>query len=411
MYFPPNPPACAAAIWLVEDDGTGLRRVTTPKPYKAHAQPAWSPLGTHIAYTAEGSVWVAERDGSNPKRIVEGDHPTWSPDGLSIVVSRDTTTRDSRGETILGDRELFAVAVDGLVTRQLTNTPEDESLPQLSGDGTKVVFTRTTSYAQDATLRPTARDGLFSLNLIDGREERVLSTDIALDTQFGARFSPDGKQLAFSVGISIYTMNADGSDLRRRTEPYTAIAATWSGLHSLVFVRTEVRTSGLGRLDLRTGDLKQLTPMEAYGPGHLDWTPVGGLDSLDLPPDKLPPAMSLFDARTGRQAGSRRRPAAAAAAVRTVRAGDLKYVAADASGLRTARVAFGRRGRKRCRFLGRRRYSKPRSCRRPIYQRVRAWEAFTARLRPGPYVVYMRTKDARGNRSRRARRLYLRIRR
>ena len=410
-YFPPNPPACAAAIWVVEDDGTGLRRLTTPAPYKGHAQPAWSPLGTHIAYTAEGAVWVAEGDGSHPKRIVEGDNPTWSPDGLSIVVSRDTTTRDSRGETILGDRELFAVAVDGLVIRQLTNTPEDESLPRLSGDGTKVLFTRTTSYAQDMTMRPTARNGLFSLNPINGREERLLATDIPFDAQFGARFSPDGRRLAFSVGLSIYTMNADGSDLRRRTEPHTALDATWSGLDSLVYVRPAARTSGLERFDLRTGGRRQLTPMEVYGPGDPDWAPAGGLASLTLPPDKLPPAMSLFDARTGRQAGSRRRPAAAAAAVRSVRARDLKYVAADASGLRTARVAFGHRGRKRCRFVGRRRYSKPRSCRRPIYQRARAWAALTARLRPGPYVVYMRTKDARGNRSRRARHIYLRIRR
>jgi hypothetical protein len=249
------------------------------------------------------------------------------------------------------------------------------------------------------------------LNLIDGREERLLATDIPFDSQFGASFSPDGNRLAFSIGISIYTMNADGSDLRRRTEPYTAIDATWSGLHSLVFVQTTPHTSALGRLDLRTGDRKQLTPLEIYGPSHLDWAPAGGLDSLNLPTDKLPPAMSLFDARTGRQAGARRRAAASAAAVRSVRAGDLKYMAADASGLRTSRVAFGRLGRKRCRFLGRRRYSKPRSCRRPIYQRVRGWEALTARLRAGSYVVYTRTKDARGNRSRRARRVYLRIRR
>jgi len=170
----------------------------------------------------------------------------------------------------------------------------------------------------------------------------------------------------------------------------------------------------MAELDRATSKIRAILPMEVHGPQAADWAPPGGLAALDPPIDIAAPGLGLFDVGARRRVGSRKQPRASAARTRGVRPKDLSYMAADVSGLRVVRVAFGRRSRKRCRFLGRRSYSRPRSCRRPLYRKVGspgAWKAITARLRPGVHVVYVRTKDARGNRTRRARRVYLTIRR
>lgn len=427
FFIPPSPQQCRPAIWLIGDDGSGRRRLTEggQDAFGADRGAAWSPDGQRIAYASGGFIWVMGADGSNPRRVTEGEGPTWTPDGLRIVVSRKEGALGTPGSY-----DLFAVTLDGRVTTRLTSTPYDEVLPDLSPDGTEVIFTRRPSGEQmfrylgpgGATLPPEieAGAGLFSLRVVDGRERRLLSTDIDVDSQFGPRFSLDGRRLVFSSGFSLYTIGADGTDLRRRTQHLTAFDPTWAGLDELIYARNRDPSGpgawSLARLDLGGNaaitDITTPSPEIEAGP---DWSPVGGLVALDPPADRLAPALGLLDAKTGRQAGTRRRPTRAlASAVRTVKRRDLRYLAADASGLRGVRVAFGHRSRRRCRFLGRRSYTRPRRCNRPLFRSVTGpprWRAFTSRLRAGSYVVYMRATDARANRMKRARRIYLRVRR
>lgn len=55
-----------------------------------------SPAGDRIAFASEAgdgwSIWVAEPDGSNVRRVTRGDgeYPAWSADGNWILFSRDT---------------------------------------------------------------------------------------------------------------------------------------------------------------------------------------------------------------------------------------------------------------------------------------------------------------------------------
>ena len=424
----PDPQKCRPAIWLISDDGRGRKRLTDggEDVFGTDTSPAWSPDGQRIAYASGREVWVMGADGSNPRRVTEGESPTWAPDGLRVVVSRKEGALG-----FPGTYDLYAVTIDGLATTKLTSTPFDEVLPDLSPDGTKVVFTRRASAEQrfrhlgpgGAPLPPEiqAGEGLYSLSLPNGAERRLLSTDIEVDTQFGARFSLDGRRFVFSSRFSLYTIGADGSDLRRRTERTTAFDPTWAGTDELIYTRNHAPDApsdswSLARLDLgENGGITDITTPSPVIEGGADWSPLGGLASVKPPADRLPPALGLLDAGSGRQAGARRPPRRGqASAVRTVKRGDLRYLAADASGLRGIRVAFGRRARGRCRFLVRRSYTRPRRCARPVYRRVTgrpSWRALTARLRPGSYVVYLRAADARGNRMKRPRLAYMRLRR
>ena len=98
----------AGAIYLMDADGSNIRRLTPPD-IGAHA-PNWSPDGLRIAFSSNcctgqnSDVWLIGRDGRGLTRItkscVQGcddwgylnSFPSWSPDGGSIAFSQAMAT-------------------------------------------------------------------------------------------------------------------------------------------------------------------------------------------------------------------------------------------------------------------------------------------------------------------------------
>ncbi|MBA2794138.1 MAG: PD40 domain-containing protein [Thermoleophilaceae bacterium] len=300
-------PSCRPAIWLVEDDGSGLRRLTNggehpPGQHQPGAdfEPAWSPDGQRIAYGSSGTVMVASVNGGQPRRITFGNTPAWTPDGLGVVVSAPDET-DPIGT---GDLNLYAVSIDGSRTNQLTFSPEDEVAPELSPDGRRLLFSRRLSGQQRFGNRaprepppefvPGARLGWFSMSLPDRREERMVLSD--QDPGWGARFSPDGQRIALSLFGSLHTMNADGTNLRRHSAQ-GSVSPTWAGLDSLIYVRFPPGGSGKPglaklRLDNDAQPVAITTSASRFGDNTPDWHPVGGLLGR-LPLEALRPSSSF----------------------------------------------------------------------------------------------------------------------
>jgi Tol biopolymer transport system component len=50
----------------------------------------WSPDGGQVLLGHEGSIAVAQADGSNPRDLATGYQPVWSPDGTSVLLGYDT---------------------------------------------------------------------------------------------------------------------------------------------------------------------------------------------------------------------------------------------------------------------------------------------------------------------------------
>ena len=99
------------------------------------SEPAWSPDGEPIAYVADvgpdketwddEEIFVINSDGSGRTRLTDisgNDHwpPTWSPDGTRIAITSDGT--EKRGE-------IYAMNADGSGLTRLTDDDAEDSFP------------------------------------------------------------------------------------------------------------------------------------------------------------------------------------------------------------------------------------------------------------------------------------------
>jgi Tol biopolymer transport system component len=195
-------------IYVVDADGTGLRRLTTDPA--ADFDPTWSPDGRRIAYRHEtmgdstAEIYVMAGNGAHRRNLTRRpgqDHaPAWSPDGKIAFAS----VRHGFLPAI------WVMNADGSHQKRLSNV--DGEYPAWSPDGTKIAFERN-------TLGPSGWD-LWVMNA-DGSGEKALLHSSA--DEKGAAWSPNGKWIAFGSGHEgrtadrLWVARSDGTRRRRLT--------------------------------------------------------------------------------------------------------------------------------------------------------------------------------------------------
>ncbi|HEU0249068.1 MAG TPA: hypothetical protein VFR38_18475 [Gaiellaceae bacterium] len=189
-------------IYVMNADGSGLRRLTRNDGAGWAWFPIWSPNGRKIAFNRvqpppkppyrkgwKSEVWVMNADGSGQRRLAPGFPSAWSPDGQKIAF----TGVDNPG--------MYVMNADGSGQRRL-NTANFGSATW-SPDGQKILFSR---YERGS--RGKLSD-IYVMNA-DGSGQRKLT-----ERGHDARWSPDGEKISFvssrDGNDEIYVMNADGS--------------------------------------------------------------------------------------------------------------------------------------------------------------------------------------------------------
>ncbi len=223
----------AGSIAIMKPDGSDLSRVTIRAASAPDETPALSPRGTEVVFASARDgvrkLYVATVDGAETRPITDGAdggdaHPTWTPDGKSVLFVR------GRPET---RRDLYLVpAGGGTPPRRLLegrdDAPAQGGWPAVSPDGRTIVFVADRGEGTGTSLFLVGIDGKGIRRLT--RPPQSLSW--VVDTR--PAWSPDGKRIAFAsnrhgtssddaADFDIYAIDPDaGAVVRLTNDPAVA---------------------------------------------------------------------------------------------------------------------------------------------------------------------------------------------
>ncbi len=174
-----------------------------------------------------------------------------------------------------GSTEVYALALDSLAVRQITNFPDPETanrFPDWSPGGRELVFVSEGS------------DGAGDLFIVaaDGTGLRRLTSDPA--RYENPAWSPSGDWIAFEKGQGedwgLYLIRPDGSDLRR-IEGDNLFHPSWSPEGKQLAVVTGDESEYYGAvLDLGEETSRRFTP-SGLNVGSVKWSPDGSAIAFD----------------------------------------------------------------------------------------------------------------------------------
>lgn len=200
-------------LMVMASDGSHVHRVGRTMTDCSGA--GWAPNGRRLAFggwpglgpctppsppkrcpASRESLWIVNVDGSGGRRLLSdhaenlrGAHPTWSPDGGTIVFAWSTPAPGTGGVT----PGLFSIHPDGsslhaFLTQQAKGIPTQ---PTWSHDGSRLAF-------GDLDLAPPLPGLRIIVATADGSDQRILSR-LSTDGPQGAQsWSPNDRTLAIS---------------------------------------------------------------------------------------------------------------------------------------------------------------------------------------------------------------------
>ncbi|HJQ39533.1 MAG TPA: LpqB family beta-propeller domain-containing protein [Thermoanaerobaculia bacterium] len=237
--------------------------------------------------------------------FADSQNPAVSPDGSKIAFTSD---RD-------GTTDLYVMSADGTHVERLTNNAERESAPAWSTDGKTIRFFTTGVDSSRFHALDVKSRAVTQIGQVPGRGVRITAdgkrvlyalgswTNVQLmesdpnganarqlsdgsGVVWGPRWSPDGKQLAYtgqdaSGQTHIYLMKLDGSDVRQLTHfdvaNGRAQSPAWSPDGKRIAVQADTKEQAhLWIVDAASGEAKKLAAHdEKYIDEQPAWFPDG----------------------------------------------------------------------------------------------------------------------------------------
>jgi len=135
-----------------------------------HIEPAWSPDGSRICYSAQHNLWIVPSMGGNARRLTtEGaveSEPAWSPDGRYVYFS---SFRE-------GTRALWRVSARGGRPERVTMGVGTETCPTVSRDGSRLAYS-THSSEMELVIRDVDSGKEVQLPVLKGANMPAIAPD------------------------------------------------------------------------------------------------------------------------------------------------------------------------------------------------------------------------------------------
>ncbi|MGB7923144.1 MAG: hypothetical protein WCF57_07860 [Pyrinomonadaceae bacterium] len=202
---------------LASASHTGTGRTSLRQPSMLGSKPV---RRDKVVFSAEGNIYIMNTDGSAMRKLTEAvlsaenRNPTLSVDGSRIAFSSNRA----------GNYDIYIMNTEGGDLRRLTANKKDDLDAAWSPDGSKIAFVR----GLDLTINGNAfipwcvSAEIYVLDVEGGWETNLTGGGGGTDPAW----SPDGASIAFSSyrqdNYEIYTMNANGSNVKRLTYTDTA---------------------------------------------------------------------------------------------------------------------------------------------------------------------------------------------
>jgi len=249
-----SPAGRTSEIYVSDFDGYGAQAVT--RDNMITAAPCWVPGRFMLYYDSYklGNPAIFSHDLSTGVRKTVAWYggssmsPAVSPDGrkVAMILSKDGWT------------DLYVADADGSNPKRLTRSPEDESSPCWSPDGQWICF----------ATRINERRMLCKVPALGGPSQRISTTGVLNPTE--PDWSPDGKWIAFTAqmgGFEICVVPSQGGQV---TELVAGEDPSWApNSRTLIFSRRS--TGRLSLLDVPTKQVKDVTRVSSGENSQPSW--------------------------------------------------------------------------------------------------------------------------------------------
>jgi Tol biopolymer transport system component len=206
------------SLWVVDTASGKLRRLTDCRAC-ADVTPAWAPSGHLIVFNRlarareDSGLYTVGADGSQLTKITDSDNaenPQWSPDGRQIAFD--------------GNNDIFIANADGSEQRRLVDGERGNGpgVPSWSPDGSKLAYFNTPSSTGAYTAE------VWTMNSDGSQRQRVYHSACCVMSWAPPIWSPDGKKIAFAATSAggTFVVDSDGTHLRRLSAA-SANSITW----------------------------------------------------------------------------------------------------------------------------------------------------------------------------------------
>lgn len=193
-------------IFVVNTDGTGLRRVTQNQNLDFY--PSWSPDGSKLVFTVGQDIMTVNADGTGQSVLFhtqggELQNPNWSPDSSKILFSEVSGLVEGGNKS-----SIYTINTDGTGLTALLDDSSFNAHPSWSSNGQHIVFAsfyNGTGFgdlykmnADGSAITALTRTGDNSYPVFDGQGNVIFTS------------SRDGN-------YEIYSLSADGTTVTRLT--------------------------------------------------------------------------------------------------------------------------------------------------------------------------------------------------